>query len=310
MTKVSIIVPVYNQEDYLIDCLDSLTSQIYDNIEIICVNDGSTDNSKIILDDYATSYSNIKVISKKNSGLAATRNVGLLNSTGDLISFVDGDDYLDYDTIDKAVNAFSKDKSLDIYMFGTNIVCDSDYPAERLQRDKQFYKLPYKGSHQINHEELLSINASVCNKIFRADIIRNNSLKFVEGLHYEDYAFCWMYYAFCKTVYYDTTTMYNYRRHSNSIMSNTFNSSSISIIDHFEIFKRTLDFYLQNNINMSNVVICGLFKYCFHFVMKFSTDEKLTKQLVDNAMSYLQQNPTLDIAFMQKIIEDELMSKK
>lgn len=93
--KVSIIVPIYNVEPYLRQCLDSLVNQTYKNIEIICVDDGSTDASSEILTEYALKSSKVRVIRQENSGLSAARNVGFSFATGKYVMYVDSDDWID-----------------------------------------------------------------------------------------------------------------------------------------------------------------------------------------------------------------------
>ena len=93
--KISIVIPVYNVEKYLRECLDSVIVQSYRNKEVILVNDGSTDNSIEICEEYDMKYPFIKLINKKNGGLSDARNVGILNSTGEYILFLDSDDYWD-----------------------------------------------------------------------------------------------------------------------------------------------------------------------------------------------------------------------
>lgn len=108
--KVSIIVPVYNVEPHLRQCMDSLINQTYRNIEIICVNDGATDESGEILAEYAAKDSTIKVISQKNAGLSAARNVGFSFATGDYVMYVDSDDWIDLETCETAVAIAVKHK--------------------------------------------------------------------------------------------------------------------------------------------------------------------------------------------------------
>ena len=95
MNKVSIIVPVYNIEKYLAKCLDSLINQTLEDIEIICVNDGSTDNSAEILNEYAQKDCRIKIINQDNAGLSAARNTGINAANGEYIGYVDSDDWID-----------------------------------------------------------------------------------------------------------------------------------------------------------------------------------------------------------------------
>ena len=89
MTKISVIIPVYNTERYLPRCLDSVLSNTYDNLEVICINDGSTDNSINILDNYKVSDERVVVINQKNSGVSAARNAGINVATGEYIAFID-----------------------------------------------------------------------------------------------------------------------------------------------------------------------------------------------------------------------------
>ena len=91
-SKISVIIPVYNTERYLPRCLDSVLSNTYDNLEVICINDGSTDNSINILDNYKVSDERVVVINQKNSGVSAARNAGINVATGEYIAFIDSDD--------------------------------------------------------------------------------------------------------------------------------------------------------------------------------------------------------------------------
>lgn len=109
MYKVSIIIPIYNVEQYLAQCLDSVINQTYKNIEIICVNDCSLDNSFRILDEYSKNDKRIKIINRENNGgLSAARNTGLDNASGKYIYFLDSDDWIDLDYIEKMLNAAIK----------------------------------------------------------------------------------------------------------------------------------------------------------------------------------------------------------
>ena len=107
MPKVSIIVPVYNVGKYLSKCLDSLINQTLEDIEIICINDGSTDNSLDILKSYRTKDSRIKIIDKPNEGLSITRNLGIHSATGNYIGFIDSDDWIDLDFYEKLYSAIT-----------------------------------------------------------------------------------------------------------------------------------------------------------------------------------------------------------
>lgn len=109
--KVSIIVAIYNIEEYIEECINSLLNQTYENIEIILVDDGSTDKSGAICDKYASAPQNIKVIHKKNRGLSEARNIGILEATGEYITFVDGDDWVDKTAIRTLVWLLEENKA-------------------------------------------------------------------------------------------------------------------------------------------------------------------------------------------------------
>ena len=117
MKKISIVVPVYNVENYIEECINSIINQTYKNLEIILVDDGSTDSSGKICDKFAKNDDRIKVIHKKNEGLGKTRNVRILESTGDYLFFVDSDDFIDLNTIEKLYNR-SNNGTMDL------VICD------------------------------------------------------------------------------------------------------------------------------------------------------------------------------------------
>ena len=114
--KVSVIVPVFNVEEYLSTSLDSILNQTLKDIEIICINDGSTDASLDILENYAKKDARIKIISKKNEGQGIARNIGLDNAQGEFIAFVDSDDFIKEDMLEKSYKK-SVSKNLDLVMY-------------------------------------------------------------------------------------------------------------------------------------------------------------------------------------------------
>ena len=134
---ISVIVPVYNTEKYLRKCLDSICGQTYRNLEIICVNDGSPDNSATILEEYAARDERIKVLTQANAGLAAARNAGLAFASGEWVTGVDSDDYLELDAYEYAINAATPD--VDIVCFGTRLVWKGVKYNEAYEKSKGTY---------------------------------------------------------------------------------------------------------------------------------------------------------------------------
>src|SRR5574344_590105 len=138
MPLISVIIPVYNVADYLEKCLDSIVGQSYRNLEIILVDDDSTDESGAICEQYRAMDSRIKVIHQNNAGLASARNTGLGHATGDFLSFVDSDDYLDYMAYEKLL-AFIENKVCDICYFGHYRVKNTEIVPYDIPPQKQVY---------------------------------------------------------------------------------------------------------------------------------------------------------------------------
>ena len=133
---ISVIIPVYNSELYLKECLDSVINQTYKKIEIICVDDGSTDHSLDILNFYQKKDSRIKVFTQENSGPSAARNKALDMAKGDYISFVDSDDFLKPDTYSTLIEYATQERSWDLIIFGGNIVGERNtYFEEKLSTE-------------------------------------------------------------------------------------------------------------------------------------------------------------------------------
>ena len=184
MIKVSIIVPVYNTEKYLAKCLDSLINQILQDIEIVCVNDGSTDNSLDILNEYASKDSRIKIINQENKMQGAARNAGTTIATGEYIGFVDSDDWVDLDYYEKLYNCAKKYDS-DIAL-ATNVRVKKDSTKKRLNiTEEKTYK---------TLQEKIDVceqwrNECPTNKIYRLEMLRKNHIKWPEMMYCEDKLF-------------------------------------------------------------------------------------------------------------------------
>ena len=198
MKKVSIIVPVYNVEKYLERCLETLVNQTLKDIEIIIVNDGSKDGSKVIIDKYAEKYPDmIRAFHTENGGASKARNYALKYVTGEYIGFVDSDDYIAKDMYEKLYNKAIKENA--------DIVCCNYY---RIKEDKQKFNAKKFGNRKINKNDVFNRSIYeanllfdevpyIWNKIFKTDIIKNNNFEFDSDLRiYEDLLFT--YKAFSK----------------------------------------------------------------------------------------------------------------
>lgn len=188
MKKVSIIIPVYNVERYLARCIDSCINQTYNNVEIICVNDGSTDGSLNILEHYKILDSRIQIINKENGGLSSARNAGVAASVGDYILFVDSDDFISCDSVEHLVRNAERNSS-DVVIF--------DYFYAHVDRsmrkiltiiewnDKRYENKSFNLSNVDKSAYLLIPVAAWC-KFYRAEFLKENNITFFEGVIFED----------------------------------------------------------------------------------------------------------------------------
>lgn len=179
---ISVIVPVYNTEKYLGKCLDSIIQQTYRNLEIICVDDESTDRSGEILDEYAYRDSRIKVLHRKNAGVSAARNAGLAAAAGEWVTGVDSDDYLEPDIYEKAVEKLSE--QVDILVFGTRLVFAPG--ASRAISEATYQLPPHEALLPLGDERRRGINICFWNKLWRRSFMEKYHIEFPEGLIHED----------------------------------------------------------------------------------------------------------------------------
>lgn len=240
---ISVIVPLYNAEKYVEKALISILSQSYTDIEVIVVNDGSTDNSISIVSRFSRTDPRVKVISQNNAGLSSARNTGLKHASGDLIMFADPDDELEPEAICKLHSAITERNS-DAAVGSIFVVYEANFELE--ESDKYYYKIRHNGEYQITDELIDSFHCSTCGVIFKKSIIDQNDLKFPVGLVYEDAFWHWAYFSSCKNVAFIPDYVYRYYRHAKSIMSSTFSLRPGVAIQHLWIAERIFDFLLKN----------------------------------------------------------------
>lgn len=218
---VSVIIPIYNVESYLVQCIDSVLAQTYRNLEIILVDDGSPDKSPEICDKYAVKDSRIKVIHKINEGLSSARNDGIDVSKGKYLFFLDADDYLASECIEKLVEA-SQNGALPISGYILDF-SDEDKLIEVQQAYGEYSNI--KDYFNDFYKMFATKFNFVWGKLYKTDIIKNNGLKFRQGISLgEDVLFNIDYYRFCnKGVIAVPYNGYYYRQHGNETLSKKFN---------------------------------------------------------------------------------------
>lgn len=219
MPKISVIIPVYNMENYISDCLESVLNQTHQNLEIICINDGSTDNSLDILEEYAQKDKRIIIINKQNQGVSAARNEGLKIATGKYIGFVDPDDYIEPETYKTAERFMEEDDELDIVCFGAKIIDEKNLTLNGYNALKHWYNIKFNGKYPLTSELYSNTPGVVWNKLYKNSIIKEKELYFLPYKYNEDTIFNIQYLSYTDKAYYINRNFYNYRFRPNSAVA-------------------------------------------------------------------------------------------
>lgn len=226
--KISIIVPVYNVENYLAKCLDSLVNQTYQNIEILVVNDGSTDGSGKIISDFSENFpGKIKSFHKKNGGLSDARNFGLDNATGDYIGFVDSDDCVSRTMFEEMIGLAEKYRA-------EMVICNIQKVDEKgnvTQKLTQIPNMPEKIDLDTHFSVFSDISYFACNKLFKKELFEIK--RFKKGASFEDIQLIPQLLLECTTVAQTQNFHYQYLERQNSI-SKTHNEKGLDILQAVE----------------------------------------------------------------------------
>ncbi|MEE0859635.1 MAG: glycosyltransferase family 2 protein [Acutalibacteraceae bacterium] len=262
MPLISIIVPVYNVEKVLHNCIESILSQTFTDFELLLIDDGSPDNSGAICDKYADRDSRIKVIHKENAGVSTARNTGFFNATGKYIVCVDSDDYINDDYLQSFINIVDKYPDAEMVWCGFSTV--RNYEKSIIQ------KVNYNNDEitESDISEIMTLHekwldASPCNKLYLRENIVKNNLKMDINLSLgEDLLFNYSYIDICKNkkIYISNNCTYNYFRSQKESLDNKF------LPDMFEIYK-----YINSKLK--------------YYIDKWNLDDK-QKQIFYNSAYY------------------------
>lgn len=244
MAKVSIIVPVYNVEKYLRKCIDSLINQTLNDIEIICINDGSTDKSLKILKEYKNKDSRIILFNQENSGQSVARNRGIEIAKGEYLGFVDPDDWIDLDYYEKLYNAASTND--------TDIAVGGIIRVTGIKKKKflNFEKETLTDNTKLKFE-LCDVpeKSYIWNKIYKTQKLKEINLKFEEGRIFEDCIFTPQALFFLgKMVTVPNTYYYYLRRNNSTVKQRSQKANADSIYAH----KKASEFIKEHNIDISS----------------------------------------------------------
>ena len=297
MKKVSVIVPVYNVEKYLDKCLNTLVNQSLDDIEIIVVNDGSPDNSQMIVDNYVTKYPNkVRSIIKKNGGQGSARNLGLQYALGEYIGYVDSDDYVYPEMFEKLYNQAIKDNS--------DVVICENYTLDEVTG------VTTKETCRIGYVDDFS-NAwfgklAVWNKLFKKELLIENELMFPENIWYEDAPFTCKNLLLAKKISFVEEPLYFYLIRQGSTMNNKKLERNLDIIPAFEEIR---EFIKENQLTTQyyerfvQLAILHLYLATSVRVIVASTEQIQTRVILEKIQTYYKactKGKKIDLKFLDK----------
>lgn len=253
--KVSLILPVYNVEKYLVECLESICEQTYRNLEIIIVNDGSTDRSGMICEKYQKKDARIQYIKRKNGGLSAARNLGLKYATGEYVVFVDSDDFIKSSMVSSLVKVMDLEH--------TDIVCCNYDVCNEQSEVIKTHKIHIKSMQLFTRQEAINVlfyekffQCYAWNKMYKRDLFTN--IKYPEGRLYEDIITTYQLFGRSEKIAFISDSLYCYRQRVGSITQKQFNPKSYDLID-------SLNKIIEQNQNNSSV-LAGCAIYILYFI--------------------------------------------
>lgn len=238
---ISVIVPVYNTAPYLRQCLDSICNQTYQNLEVICVNDGSTDNSAEILEEYAAKDSRIIVMTQANAGLSVARNVAIERAKGEWIASVDSDDWIEPDTYEYFVHHIV-DSTAQVAVMGVEML---KMPQQKIlwtscnSKDKE-------EEIELTPQWLVNNHNWFWNKIWKASYIKETGVRFPAGMWYEDVFFFNCILPYIDKVLNLPKIKYHYIRDENGISIIKQSKHSPKAIDRILVAEKVLQYYAEH----------------------------------------------------------------
>jgi len=282
--KVSVIVPVYNVENYLVKCLDSLVKQSLQNIEILVVNDGSTDSSALIIEEYAAKFpEKIKAFTKENGGLSDARNFGLDRASGEYIGFVDSDDYVTETMFEEMLQLAEKHQA-------KMVICNIqkvDQDGEVTQKLTQIPNMPEKIELEDHFSVFSDLSYFACNKLFKKELFDDK--RFKKGVHFEDIQLIPQLLLECRVLAQTQNFHYQYLERTDSI-TKTHTEKGLDILKAVKDIESVFEIskYAAKRKEMKNFQIFeGV--YSFLAYLAFVKNEETFYKMADELAVFMQE---------------------
>ncbi len=277
--KISVIIPVYNSSTYLRKCLDSVVNQTLKDIEIIVINDGSTDDSKNIIEEYLCKYKNIIFIDQENKGIGKTRNIGIKKATGEYITFVDSDDYIKENMLEEYYK-YAKKHNFDLVI--------GSYIKKINNKEIIFENNKFKtGNVKTTPQILYLIEYGPWAKLYKREMLINNNIYFDEKRKYEDMPFVSKALLKSKLIGQITEPYYYYIIHNNSETT----TMDKRVFDILDILKEIKDYYKREYYlrdELDYVIIDKVTTYMLQ--QRVQKDNKLRIEFINAGYAFLNKN--------------------
>lgn len=315
MKLVSIIIPVYNSEKYIDRCINSIVNQTYKDIEIILIDDGSSDRSIDIINNYVNKDNRIKVYTQKNAGPSSARNYGLDVSTGDYVMFVDADDYIDKTMVEEMINR--------IIFSNTIVFCNNkEVYINRIEERKLFNDFNESINKDIVIEEIANGKAGlVCCKLFNKDIVDKYNIKFETDVTMcEDQIFFLNVVKYCDRFIHIQKSLYYYDRCNEVSISQKYQKNAIN--NQIKVLKHIESFLKQSNIDkdkvekiiknrfMDSIIYCIGNEISNSRLLKLKTNIRNLEMIINNHEFKSNINNIEPSSFREKIILDSFKNNE
>lgn len=314
--KVSIVIPVYNVEKYLKQCLDSVLNQTLKELEVICVDDGSTDGSLDILEQYSKKDKRLKIIAGTHTGPGAARNKGIEIAKGEYIGFVDSDDFVDetmFEKLYKKANSINADIvicNLDLYYVDTGY--------RKIYRDVDFYhELEMKNGFKPEEYPKIVRSIAVWDRIYKLDFIKQFNLKNPENIIYEDALFSYQTSILANKIGVINEPLYMYRKNAGASITDREIKNDKFKFDYLEISRRIKDFLIEKDVY--DIYFTNFWNYHFEGALwhqgntrNFATFKKFFNQmremLDDKVYAYINcQSNEINVRYVNYLKNNKLL---
>lgn len=273
MKKISVVIPVYNVEKYLSECLDSVVNQTYKNLQIIIVDDGSTDSSGKICDEYANNDNRIIVVHQKNAGAGAAKNTGLELIDGDYFSIIDSDDYIELDMYEKMVNSLEKYNADIVQCLFRNVYVNDSF--DRKYKIKGNYPKVLTPKNFLKEYLYDWKYAIFANKVFKSSLLKD--IRFPVGRKIDDEFFTYKLVCNSKKIVNLEDVLYSYRMRKTSVMNE--NDSDRLIYDRIDCFVERYDYIRRKYPSLNKKYLAKLYDSLLYYKTQVKNTEKLEKYI-------------------------------